>query len=207
MLPLDDPVDEDPGRVDVVRVELAIGHELLDLGDAHLARRRRHRVEVARGLAVDEVALVIALPRLDDREVADDAALHDVGLAVELAQLLALGDEGADPGLGEEGRDAGAAGADALGQRPLRVELDLDLAGQVLPRELLVLADIGADHLPDHVAVEQLAESPAVDPAIVADHGQPLGPAGHDRVDQVLGDAAQAEAAGDDRHVVEQEPG
>ena len=191
----------------MVRVELAVGHQLLDLGDAHLARRRRHRVEVARGLAIDEIALVIALPRLDDRQVADDAALHHVGLAVELALFLALGDQGADPGLGEEGRDAGTAGADALGQRPLRVELDLDLAGQVLARELLVLADIGADHLPDHVPVEQLAQPPAVDPAIVADHRQPLDPARHDRVDQVLGDAAQAEAAGDDRHVVEQEPG
>ena len=133
-------------------------------------------------------------------------ALHDVGLAVELAQLLALGDQRAHAGLGEERRDAGAAGADPLGQRPLRVELDLDLAGQILARELLVLADIGADHLLDHVAVEQLAEPPAVDAAIVADHGQPLDPARHDRVDQVLRDAAQAKAAGDDRHVVAQEP-
>ena len=101
----------------------------------------------------------------------------------------------------------GAAGTHALGQRSLRVELDLDLASQILPRELLVLADIGADHLPDHVAVEQLAEPPAVDAAIVADHGQTLDPARHDRVDQVLRDAAQAEAAGDDRHLVAQEPG
>ena len=102
---------------------------------------------------------MVALPGLDDGEVADDAALHDVGLAVELAQLLTLGDQRADAGLGEEGRNPGAAGADALGQRPLRVELDLDLAGQILPRELLVLADIGADHLLDHVAVEQLAQA------------------------------------------------
>ena len=148
---------------------------------------------------------MIALPGLDDREIADDAALHDVGLAVELAVLLALGDQRADAGLGEEGRDAGAAGADPLGQRALRVELDLDLAGQELARELLVLADIGADHLLDHVPVEQLAQAPAVDAAIVADHRQALDAARDDGVDQVLGDAAQAEAAGDDRHVVVQQ--
>ena len=138
---------------------------------------------------------------------ADDPALHDVGLAVEVAVLLALGDQGADAGLGEEGRDAGAAGADALGQRALRVELDLDLAGEELARELLVLADIGADHLPDLAPVEQLAQAPAVDAAIVADDGQALDPALGDGVDQVLRDAAQAEAAGHDRHVVVQEAG
>ena len=82
--------------------------------------------------------------------------------------LLALGDQGADAGLGEEGRDAGAAGADALGQRALRVELELELAGQVLALELLVLADVGADHLLDLARVEQLAEAEAVDAAVVA---------------------------------------
>ena len=91
---------------------------------------------------------MVALPGLDDGEVAEDAALHHVGLAVELAHLLALGDQRADAGLGEEGRNARAAGADALGQRALRVELDLELAGQVLALEHLVLADVGADHLP-----------------------------------------------------------
>ena len=52
-------------------------------------------------------------------DVGEQAALHDVGLAVELAHLLALGDQRADAGLGVEGRDAGAAGADALGERAL----------------------------------------------------------------------------------------
>jgi hypothetical protein len=89
----------------------------------------------------------------------------------------------------------------------LRVELDLDLALEELAGELLVLADVGADHLPDLAAVEQLAEPPAVDAAIVADHGEALDAALDDGVDQVLGDAAQAEAAGDDGHVVVQEAG
>ena len=73
-------------------------------------------------------------------EVGDDAALHDVVLAVELALLLAFADHGAGAGLGEEGRNAGAAGADALGQRALRIELDLELAGEILRGEHLVLA-------------------------------------------------------------------
>ena len=47
------------------------------------------------------------------------------------------------PAGGEEGGDAGAAGAQPLGERALRDELDLELAGEELALELLVLADVG----------------------------------------------------------------
>jgi hypothetical protein len=63
-------------------------------------------------------------------------------VAIELTRLLAFGDQGAHTGAREEGRDAGAAGAQFLGQRALRRELELQLAGQVLAFELLVLADV-----------------------------------------------------------------
>ena len=125
-------------------------------------------------LRIDEIAFRVALPGVDEREVGDQAALHDIGLAVELAHLLALGDHGADAGLGEEGRDAGAAGADALGERALRVEFDLELAGEDMLREHLVLADIGRDHLLDLPGLEQQAEAAAVDARIVGDDGQIL---------------------------------
>ena len=55
----------------------------------------------------------------------------------------------ADAGRRVERRDAGAAGAQPLGQRALRHQLDLELAGEELALELLVLADVGRDHLPD----------------------------------------------------------
>ena len=93
-----------------------------------LAGGGHHRVEVARGLAEDEVAAAVALPRLDDAKSAVQRALEHVVAPVELARLLALGDQGADAGRREERGDAGAAGADALGERALRVELDLELA-------------------------------------------------------------------------------
>ena len=116
------------GRDDVVGVDLARLDQMLDLGDRDLAGRRHHRIEVARRLPVDEIAFGIALPGMHDRDVGDEAALHHVGLAVELAHFLALGDDRADAGLGEKGRDAGAAGADALGERALRVEFELEFA-------------------------------------------------------------------------------
>ena len=102
------------------------------------------------------------------------AQLHHVLLAVELADLLAVGHDGADAGLGEERRDAGAAGAQLLGQRALRREVELQFAGQVLALELLVLADVARDHLADLARREQLAEAEAVDARVVGDDRQVL---------------------------------
>src|SRR3546814_6066859 len=67
--------------------------------------------------------------------------------------------------------------------------------GQILPLELLVLADIGGDHLPDLPGAEQLAQPLAVDAGVVARDGEVLDPRIADRVDQPLGTAAQAETA------------
>src|SRR5262249_59382949 len=108
---------------------------------------------VARGLAIDEVALGIAHPSMDDREIGDKPALHDVKLAVDLALLLALRNLSSGAGAGEERRDAGAAGADTLGQCALRIELNLQFAREILLRESLVLSNIGRDHLLDLLGV------------------------------------------------------
>src|SRR6185312_13028557 len=126
-----DALHENAGGVDLVWLDLAGIDELLDLHDGDLGGGRHHRVEVARGLAEDEVALAVRLPGMDDRQVGEEPALHDISRAVEVARLLALGDEGADAGLGEKRRNAGAAGADSLGERALRVEFELQLALQI----------------------------------------------------------------------------
>src|SRR5690606_25965474 len=144
-------------------------------------------IEVARGLAEHEVAGFVGLPRLDDAEVGENAALEDVRFAGELLVLLAFGDLGADAGLGVEAGDAGAAGAHALGERALRAELVLELAGEVLALELLVLADVGPDHLPDLARAQQLADALVVDPGVVAREREILDPARLDRVDQSFG--------------------
>ena len=151
-----------PGSVDVVGVELARLDELLDLGDRDPPGHRDQRVEVARGLVEDQVAVPVALRRAHQREVGDDRLLEHVLAAVEDARLLrrrgerdrpvrrvaprqaALGDLRADAGRRVEGGDPGAAGAQPLGQRALRGQLDLELAREVLPLELLVLADVRA---------------------------------------------------------------
>ena len=90
------------------------------------------------------------------------------------------------------------------GQGALGIELQLQLAGEVKLLEQLVLADVGADHLLDLAAGQEDAETEIVDPAIVGDHRQLARPGGADGGDQVLRNAAQAKAAGHDRHAVEE---
>ena len=57
----------------------------------------------------------------------------------------ALGDLRTRASGGVEGGNTGAAGTNTFGQGALRVELDLEFAGEVLSGERRVLADIGAD--------------------------------------------------------------
>src|SRR5690348_10080525 len=202
----DHPLDEDAGKVDAVGVERARGDHFLYLDHAHLAACRGGEVEVARRLAEHAVAGLVGLPCLDDRKVGEDPPLEQVLLAVEDLSFLALGDGGADAGLGVEARNARAARAHALGQRALRAELDLELAGEELPLELLVLADVGADHLPDLPGAQELADAFVVDAGVVAGERQVPGPARLDRLDQALGNAAQAEPARGDQQPVAQDP-
>ena len=199
---VDDALDENAGGMDVVRIDLAGRHQMLDLGDGDLGGGRHHRVKIARGLAVDQVPGGIALPGVDDGEVGEQAALHDVFLAVEFLHFLAFGDQRADAGLGVEGRNTGAAGADALGQRALRIEFEFQFAGEVLLGEQLVLADIGRDHLLDLPGLQQPAQPDAVDAGIVGDHGQVLDAGLADRVRQGFGDAAKTKTARHDHHAV-----
>ena len=138
--PFTTPLHVDARRVDGVRVDLARRHHLLHLRDGDPRGRRHHRVEVAGGLAVDEVPPGVGLPGVDEREVRAERQLEQVLAPVDDARLLALGDLRPDAGGGVEAADAGAAGADPLGERPLRHELDLELAREVLALELLVLA-------------------------------------------------------------------
>ena len=94
------------------------------------------------------------------------------------------------------------AGANPFGERSLRDQLDLDLPAQELPFELLVLADVGRDHLRDLPGLQQNADPEIVDAGVVADDGQPLGAARMQRLDEILGNPAQPESAHHDRRAV-----
>jgi hypothetical protein len=167
------------------------GHQLLDLGDGDSPGGGHHRVEVLRRLAKDEVAVRVAAPRLHQREVGGQGVLEHAGDAVDLAGLFAVGHRGAVPGRREEGPDAGAACADALGQRALGRQLDLELTGEELLLEVLVLADVARDHLADLAILQQHAQALVVGAAVVRDDRQVLGAQLRQRGDEVLGVAAE----------------
>ena len=113
------------------------------------------------GLAVDQIAPTVALQRLDQREVGVDRRLQHVVAAVDQARLLALGQQRAVSGRREEAADAGAGGADALRQIPLRCQFQLDLAGTVQRVEVLgvSLARERADDLAYPFGLEQRGQS------------------------------------------------
>src|SRR5260370_11287231 len=203
---MDQGLHVDPRRNDVVGIDIPRLHKMLDFGDGNFAGGGHHRIEVARGLAIDEVALGIADPGMDDREIGDEAALHDIVCALELALLLALRYLSPGPRSREECRNTGAARADALGQRALRIKLDLEFTREILLRKRLVLPDIGRDHLLYLPAVEQNAEADTVDAAIVGDDGQVLHARLADRHDELLWNPANSASPGHYHHAVLHQP-
>src|SRR6266704_526801 len=75
---LENGVNKDARRMNLVRIELAEFNEFLDFGDDVVGGRRHHGIEVARGPAIDEIAPAVAFPGFDKRKVATEAALHHV---------------------------------------------------------------------------------------------------------------------------------
>src|SRR5690606_31194550 len=104
----DDAVHKDARSDDRLGVERAQPDDLVDLGDRGRRRRGHDRPEVAGSLAEDQIAPAVGLERADEREIRTDRILEQVGLALDLADLLALGELRADGGGRVEGADAGA---------------------------------------------------------------------------------------------------
>lgn len=214
---LDDALDVDAREVHGGGVEGADGDDVFGLDDGARRVAAHGAVEVRRREPELAVAQAVGLPGLDEGVVAADGLLHEVGLAgedldvaggavlrdaavaVEAERELPRLHDGADRGGRVEGGDAGAAGATALGERALRGELQLDVAGEVHLLQGFVFADVAGDHLLDLLGGEEEAEAGAVDAGVVGD-GREAGDGGGgvDGVDEGVGDAGEAEAAGEE---------
>ncbi|MNT18099.1 hypothetical protein D3C72_1532810 [compost metagenome] len=118
--------------------------------------------------------------------------------AVEFAQFLAVGNDGAHARLGEEGGNAGAAGAQFFGQGALRREFQFQFAGQVLAREFLVFTHVGGNHFLDLARGQELAQAEAVHARVIRNGRQARHAGIAQGSDQGFGNAAQAEAADGD---------
>src|SRR6202044_198454 len=105
-----------------------------------------------------------------------EARLHDIGLVVELADFLALRNHCANAGAGKKRGDPRSPGADALGERSLRIEFEFEFTREIQTREDLVLADVARDHLLDLAGFKQNAEANPVYARVVRNEGQILRP-------------------------------
>src|SRR6267154_6717027 len=86
----DDPVDEDRGGHNGLRVQRADRDDLGDLGDRRAGGGSHDGTEVPRRLAVDEVAERVGLVGRDEGVIASYRVFQDIGAAVDLAGFLAL---------------------------------------------------------------------------------------------------------------------
>ena len=131
-----------------------------------------HWVEVPCGLTKDQVAVSIAFPRFDNREISHEASFHDAVDAIEVAGLFSVCDDRSETGRREECWDTSATSANTLGQRSLWDQLNFEFAAQELGFEGLVFADIARDHLFDLLGFEEKAKTFPVNPTVVGDDGE-----------------------------------
>src|SRR5450755_1878849 len=147
--PLYNALHVDPRRMDAIRIQHARLDQFLDLGNRDSSSGSHWRVEIPRGLAIDKISFSVPAPGLHERDIGDEASFKYVGLAIDDPLFLALGNQRTRARAGIESIDSRAARTNALRQRALRIELELKLPGEVLPFELLVLANVRRNHLRD----------------------------------------------------------
>src|SRR6202521_25762 len=114
--------------MNLIGVELAKFDEFFDFGDDVVGGGGHHWIEVARGLAIDEIAPAVALPGFDEGEIATQCSFKDVLTPAEFAGFLAFGNHGAVAGGCVKRWNTRSPGADALREGALRVQFDLHFA-------------------------------------------------------------------------------
>src|SRR5438309_518177 len=124
-------VDEYAGSMHAFRIDVAQLDHLLGLDDREFRRHGHHRIEVARRLAIREVAPAVGAVRAQQRHVAAQRFFEHVALAVDLAHLLAIGEFGADAHRRIEAAEPGRGGAHAFADDALRHQYEFDAAGLV----------------------------------------------------------------------------
>ena len=138
--------------------------------------------------------------RLDQGDGSGDRGLHHVAAAVDDARLLAVGQGRAVTGGGEKPADAGATGADALGEGALRYELELDATGAegLVEVVTVALARKAADHLGDLARSDERGQAVVAVAGVVVDHGEAADVTGHQGLDQLDGLTGLTEPADED---------
>src|SRR5262249_15249509 len=80
-------------------------------------------------------------------------------------------------------------------QRPLRIQFQLQLAGQDQLLEHFVLADVGSNVLLDLSGLQEFAKPSLIDARVVGDSREIADTLAHQAVNQIFGNAAKAKPA------------
>lgn len=164
------------------------------LSDDDLAGRGHVGVEIPRRVVEHQVAVLVCLPALDEREVASQRLLEQVLLAIEDSNLprLAVRDyclalvaepRGDHARLQKracargrvEGWDASAASPESLDEVALGCEVELKFPVEVLLLENAVHADVRSEDLSHLVVLQEQREAVLVAAALVRDESEVLG--------------------------------
>src|SRR5262249_16389173 len=108
-----DPIHEDARRVHHVRIEFSGFHQVLNFCNRNFRLSRHKWIEVARGLAINKVAPLVALPCFHKGEVRLERMLHHIQSAIKLARFLVLANHRANARGRVESGDSRASGPNA----------------------------------------------------------------------------------------------
>jgi len=191
--------------MDVLRLNIAHGNDILALSDNGVSGGGHDNVEVAHGALVPAVAVLVALIGAQQGEVGVDGLHQQIILAVHSVATQAEGGllhQRINAHGSQHAAQTGAAGADALSQSALRQQVDLQRALGVLLADLGGHAHVGGDHALDLMVVDQLGDAEELlthgagrTTHIVGDQGQILGAPCHQLLNNSTRLAASQEAA------------
>jgi hypothetical protein len=156
----------------VVRRDHADRNDLLDLRDHSAAGHRHHRVEIAGGQGVDQIAVIVGHEGLHDREVGLQGQFQQKFAAIDFDLALALLDDRAHAGRRQNAPQSVAPRADLFDQGSLRDQLNLQCAGDHLLLGFGVEPDMARDHLAQGLGADKLANTAAGHRGVIGDHRQ-----------------------------------
>src|SRR5450631_1011176 len=172
--PHDNSVYIDTWSHNFIRIQLTWLNEFFNLGNRQIRGCGHCRIEIASCFPVDKIAMTVCFPGLDKRDVRTQSELHQVGLSGEFPNFLAFSDNGADAGRHIECRNPSTAGANPLGERALRNQSKVQLAGDYKLFEHTVFAYIASDMRGNHSSLKHQAHSESIDAHVIADGVKPL---------------------------------
>ena len=199
---LENSLNKDAGRVDLIGIEFPGGNEDLDFGNGDLPRGGHHVVEIIGGVPVDQVSGRVPFPGLHEGKIGAQRGLQNVRLAVKNPDFLVPLHLGAISRGDKKGWNSRPPCPDPFGERALRDEFDFQFAGDQLALEFFVFAHVGSDHFLQLAFFQQPAQPEVFDSGIVGDTGEVFDAEFFERSDGVFRNATQAESTQHQGHPV-----